>query len=111
MRKACVYAGAMETAHLISSRQITLTMHHRTHGFLLLLLIVAKHPRNHIISGHCIHHGSSLACCHLYRHNVAMKHELGGGMLVQRDAVPMSQLFLLDVVAHGRSGYSLNAFP
>jgi hypothetical protein len=78
MRKACVYAGAMEAAHLIRARQIALTMHHRTHGTLLLLLTVAEHSRNHIISGYCIHRGPSL----VYYHSVSPQcsHETRAGM-------------------------------
>lgn len=100
----------MESTHLISSRQITLTVHYRTHGTLLLLLTVAKHSRNTSSPGAvsiAVRHWSMII---MHCHNATMKHELGGGMLVQHDAVPMSQLFL-DVDAHGGSGYSLDAFP
>lgn len=70
-------------------------MHHPTHGTLLLLLIVAKHSRNTSSPGIvsiAVHHSCAIV---LYCHNVTMKHELGGAMLVQRDAVPMSQPFSL----------------
>lgn len=98
----------METTHLISSRQIALTVHSRAHGTLLHLLTVAKHSGNTSSPG-----AVSIAVRRviiMHCHNVSMKHELGGAMLVQHDAVPMSQLFL-DVDAHGGSEHSLDAFP
>ena len=91
------------TTHLISpaSRQSTITMHPLT-VFIescyscCQWLIIPEITSSPSITTSTIHHWCLPI---LYHHNVIMKHEMRGGVLVH-DVVSMSQI-ILDVDAHG----------